>query len=69
MSSADAISLGQGQCTRATDKAVCVRLEADAAKELWIPQSCVHDDSEVWQSGQAGNVVVKRWWAEERGLA
>lgn len=37
--------------------------------EVWVPQSVVHDDSEVYRLSDPGpgNLVVKRWWAEERG--
>lgn len=35
---------------------------------LWVPQSQVDDDSEVWKAGQTGTLVVSEWWANERGL-
>lgn len=34
----------------------------------WVPQSVVHDDSEVWKVGQFGKLVLKGWWAEKQGL-
>jgi len=58
-------SLGEGKCTRATDKAILVELES--GEELWIPSSCLHDDSEVYQAGHEGDVVVLTWWAEKNG--
>lgn len=67
--STDAVSLGQGRCLRATDKAIFVSFENEDGAGMWIPQSVVHDDSEVYEVGQEGDVIVKRWWAEERGLA
>lgn len=33
----------------------------ETGKELWIPKSVVHDDSEVWKGGQDGDVVVFTW--------
>lgn len=56
--------MGNGKCIRATDKAVLVRI---GDNETWIPQSVVHDDSEVWTAGSEGKVVVKKWWAEKNG--
>jgi len=48
-----------------TDKAVLIDIEDHG--ETWIPQSQIHDDSEVWKSGQDGEVVVTLWFAEKRG--
>lgn len=61
------ISLGQGICKAQTEKAILVELKEVGSK--WIPQSCVHDDSEVYGYGHSGNVVVHLWWAESKGLA
>lgn len=51
-------------CRRATKKALLV---VCADGEVWIPKSVIHDDSEVYEEGHAGKLVVKRWWAEQRG--
>jgi hypothetical protein len=51
---------------RQTDKAVLV--EADGV-EAWIPQSQIHDDSEVWKEGDEGTLVIPEWLAEAKGLA
>lgn len=62
--------IGKGKCVRATAKAILVELER--GKAVWIPNSCVHDNSEVYEVGEEGNegtVVVKTWWAEKEGLA
>jgi hypothetical protein len=49
-----------------TEKAICVA--ADIFDEpTWIPQSQVHEDSEIWGEGQEGDLVVKLWWAEKQG--
>lgn len=34
--------------------------------EVWIPQSQICDESEVWKEGQCGTMVVKRWFAKKR---
>jgi hypothetical protein len=54
---------------RATDKALLIEL--DSGDERWIPASVIHDDSEVYDSGDnsEGEVVVAKWWAEKEGLA
>lgn len=60
----EAHTMGEGKCTRDTEKALLVKIDD---KDLWIPKSCVHDDSEVYEVGHEGTVVVKRWWAEKNG--
>lgn len=61
------ISLGDGRCIRQTDRAILVQLES--GEELWIPQRCVHEDSEVYAADHEGDVVVESWWAEKENLA
>lgn len=53
-------------CTRSTPKAILVVLTSGAS--LWVPQSQVHADSEVWQQGDEGALVITRWLAEQKGL-
>ena len=50
----------------ATDKALCVVVEGE---EVWIPRSQIHDDSEVWDEGHEGTLVVPLWLAEAKGIA
>lgn len=57
----------EARCTAATPQAVLV--EQEDLGEVWIPKSCVHDDSEVWEPGHAGRLVVKSWFAEKQGWA
>jgi hypothetical protein len=50
---------------RSTDKALLVEVEG---REIWIPQSQVDDDSEVYEEGQTGTLIVSDWIADEKGL-
>ena len=63
----EGISLGAGKATRETAKALLVRLESEDS-ERWVPKSVLHDDSEVYEIGHEGEVVVKEWWARREGL-
>lgn len=67
------------ECIEATGRAILIRdsgatkvfLEAGLSSpiaEFWVPQSQIHDDSEVWKPGQTGRLVVNEWWAEKKGL-
>lgn len=60
------ISLGHARCTAVSPEAIMVTL-ADG-KQLWVPQSQVHDDSEVYRKGDSGKLVVTEWWAQQRNL-
>ncbi len=37
-------------------------------RELWIPYKCVEDDSEVFEKGDKGTVLVAHWFAVQEGL-
>lgn len=52
---------------KATKKALLVRLADD--REVWVPQSQIDEDSEVWRPGDSGKLVVAAWFAEKEGLA
>jgi hypothetical protein len=54
-------------CVRETDKAILVK--QDDLGEVWIPRSQVHDDSEVYEEGGEGELVVKAWFARKQGWA
>lgn len=62
----DAESLGKAKVVGATDKAL--RVEVEDMGTIWVPRSVIHDDSEVYDEGHEGELVVKRWFAEKEGL-
>lgn len=37
-------------------------------KDAWVPHSQIHADSEVFQPGDEGTLIVSQWWAETAGL-
>ena len=46
---------------------LAIHVEIDGVP-MWIPQSQVDDDSEVWDMGDEGTLVVSEWIAIEKGL-
>jgi len=40
-------------------------------EELWVPEKCIHDDSDVWGDSKddSGTLVVRLWWAKKKGHA
>lgn len=63
----DATDLGDSECIQQTERAVLCLTEA--GDEVWIPKTCLHDDSEVYEKGHKGKLIVKAWWAAREGLA
>jgi hypothetical protein len=49
-----------------TAKAILCVIENE---EFWVPKSQIHDNSEVYEKGQDGTLIVTSWWAEKEGLA
>lgn len=47
-------------------------IEIDAIEDedaFWIPNSCIHEDSECYgDAGTKGKLIVKSWWAARQGL-
>lgn len=70
----DGHNLGNAQLVRTTDKAILVSvdelIDSEWEGEIWVPKSVVHDDSEVYSgSTESGDLIVKTWWAEDKGYA
>lgn len=61
----ETVTVRDAQCIRQTERAICVRI---GKRELWVPQSVVDDDSEVYARGDHGKLVVAAWFAEKEGL-
>ncbi|MFA4971166.1 MAG: hypothetical protein WC683_01040 [bacterium] len=56
------------RCVRDSGKAILVESAEDPINgSVWVPQSQVHEDSEVYQEGDEGTLVVSEWWAEQQG--
>jgi hypothetical protein len=49
----------------ATDKALLCVIDDE---EHWIPLSQIDDDSEVYQAGTEGTLIVTEWIAKQKGL-
>ncbi len=55
---------------RGSERALLCRIPTDVGfREVWIPRSQITDDSEVFEAGDEGQLVVKSWFAEREELA
>lgn len=43
-----------------------VRVEG-TTNQFWVPKEAIHYDSEVWENGHEGKLIVAEWLAEKRG--
>lgn len=59
----DGKEVGQAKALRETDLALLVRI--DGKREMWIPKSQIHDDSECYEHGTEGKLIVKTWFYEK----
>jgi hypothetical protein len=60
----------EGEVLRETEKAILFQEDEGLDREkkpYWVPKSQIHDNSEVWQKGQVGMLVVKEWFARQKG--
>lgn len=61
----ETVRIDGARCVRETAMAILV--EVDDA-EYWIPKSQIDDDSEVYQDGDEGTLVIPEWLASEKGF-
>lgn len=61
----DPVTIAGAVCVVQREQAIQVLIEGE---RHWIPQSVVHEDSEVWQHGQTGKLIVHKWFARREGL-
>ena len=54
------------RCKAASPDAIFVYIP-DLMDSFWIPQSQVTDDSEVYELGGTGDLIVTEWWADKQG--
>lgn len=70
----EGLHLGSAKGIKTTDKGALL-VEGPGIRQLvgvsttWIPISCLHDDSEVFAKGDEGKLVVKAWFAKQKGWA
>lgn len=65
MSSEDGERFEKARAKKETDRALLVEIDGE---EHWIPKSQILDDSEVYEEGGEGVLVVTTWIAKQKGL-
>jgi len=62
---AETVEFEDTHCIKDTDDAILVVVDD---RQVWIPQSQVDDDSEVYEKGHSGTLVISEWIAIQKGL-
>lgn len=62
----DQVVLDNVKAKKETARALLVELED--GRTIWVPQSQITDDSEVYAEGDEGALAVTAWFAEREGL-
>lgn len=55
------------ECIAETDKALLCRA-AESGDQWWIPRSQIDEDSEVYDEGHVGLLVISEWIATQKGI-
>jgi len=53
-------------CIKDSHLACCIK-DLDTGETFWVPKSCIHEDSEVFEYPQRGKLIVLAWLAEKEG--
>jgi len=60
------VAVDDAHCIRETDKALLVRF-CDGGQS-WVPKSQVYDDSEIYEDGDKGKLIISQWIAEQNDI-
>ena len=59
-------TISNAEATGETDKSIWVSAP-DFDEDVNIPKSQIDNDSEVFEKGHTGDLIVSEWFAEKRG--
>jgi hypothetical protein len=61
------VKVKSAKVKRETPRALLIEIDGE---EKWVPKSCVHDDSEVFDAKEnaEGMLMLVGWWASENGF-
>ena len=61
------VTISDAECIASTSKSILVTADI-LEEEIWIPLSQVSDDSEVYEKGTSGDLIISGWVARQKGL-
>jgi hypothetical protein len=63
----EVFEIEDAECTAETEKALHVVSPSLENGKTWVPKSQISNDSEVFELGDKGTLVVSKWLAETSG--
>lgn len=51
-----------------TESDEAIQVELDDGRLVWIPKSQVHEDSETYEMGTDGTLIIPEWLANSKGM-
>lgn len=67
VSGKDPVDFGERVVEVVKDSGQALLVKTVSGKEFWVPQSVIHEDSEVYKEGTKGKLIVHKWWARKGG--
>ena len=61
----ESVSIEDVRATAETDAAILCKWDDH---EEWIPKSQIHEDSEVYEKGHEGTLVITAWIARQKNI-
>ena len=61
------VTISDAECIASTSKSILVTADI-LEEEIWIPLSQVSDDSEVYEKGTSGDLIISGRVAKQKGL-
>lgn len=67
----EGVSLGPARAIRESESGkalyvACKEAPKGSKKGIWVPLSAIHDDSDIYEPGHSGKLVIKYWFAEQK---
>lgn len=59
------VHISDVECEQESPKAILIHYENE---DIWIPKIAIHEDSEVYEAGTTGTLIVAEYIASDRGL-
>jgi len=50
-------------CTAINETDLALLVNIPTVGEEWVPKSQIDDESEVWENGHSGELVISEWFA------
>jgi len=64
----ECVRVNDCHCLKISDSGKAILVKLPTGEKHWIPVSQVHEDSEVWNEGDEGSLVLSEWICAQKGI-